>query len=156
MKVLYLNGPNLNMLGIREPTIYGALTLKQIEHQVQEKAQELGIQIEFRQSNHEGSLIDWIHEASGIFDAIILNAGAYTHTSIAGAYTHTSIAIRDAVSSIKVPVVEIHLSNVHAREEFRKKSFIAPVCAGVIAGFGAESYTLALIAVSGLLAKQHH
>ncbi len=147
MKVLYLNGPNLNMLGIREPTIYGALTLKQIEHQVQEKAQELGIQIEFRQSNHEGSLIDWIHEASGIFDAIILNAGAYTHTSI---------AIRDAVSSIKVPVVEIHLSNVHAREEFRKKSFIAPVCAGVIAGFGAESYTLALIAVSGLLAKQHH
>ena len=147
MKVLYLNGPNLNMLGICEPTIYGALTLKQIEHQVQEKAQELGIQIEFRQSNHEGSLIDWIHEASGIFDAIILNAGAYTHTSI---------AIRDAVSSIKVPVVEIHLSNVHAREEFRKKSFIAPVCAGVIAGFGAESYTLALIAVSGLLAKQHH
>ena len=147
MKVLYLNGPNLNMLGIREPTIYGALTLKQIEHQVQEKAQELGIQIEFRQSNHEGSLIDWIHEASGIFDAIILNAGAYTHTCI---------AIRDAVSSIKVPVVEIHLSNVHAREEFRKKSFIAPVCAGVIAGFGAESYTLALIAVSGLLAKQHH
>ena len=147
MKVLYLNGPNLNMLDIREPTIYGALTLKQIEHQVQEKAQELGIQIEFRQSNHEGSLIDWIHEASGIFDAIILNAGAYTHTSI---------AIRDAVSSIKVPVVEIHLSNVHAREEFRKKSFIAPVCAGVIAGFGAESYTLALIAVSGLLAKQHH
>ena len=147
MKVLYLNGPNLNMLGIREPTIYGALTLKQIEHQVQEKAQELGIQIEFRQSNHEGSLIDWIHEASGIFEAIILNAGAYTHTSI---------AIRDAVSSIKVPVVEIHLSNVHAREEFRKKSFIAPVCAGVIAGFGAESYTLALIAVSGLLAKQHH
>ena len=147
MKVLYLNGPNLNMLGIREPTIYGALTLKQIEHQVQEKAQELGIQIEFRQSNHEGSLIDWIHEASGIFDAIILNAGAYTHTSI---------AIRDAVSSIKVPVVEIHLSNVHAREEFRKKSFIAPVCAGVIAGFGAESYTLALISVSGLLAKQHH
>ena len=123
------------------------MTLKQIEHQVQEKAQELGIQIEFRQSNHEGSLIDWIHEASGIFDAIILNAGAYTHTSI---------AIRDAVSSIKVPVVEIHLSNVHAREEFRKKSFIAPVCAGVIAGFGAESYTLALIAVSGLLAKQHH
>ena len=147
MKVLYLNGPNLNMLGIREPTIYGALTLKQIEHQVQEKAQELGIQIEFRQSNHEGSLIDWIHEASGIFDAIILNAGAYTHTSI---------AIRDAISSIKVPVVEIHLSNVHAREEFRKKSFIAPVCAGVIAGFGAESYTLALIAVSGLLVKQHH
>ena len=147
MKVLYLNGPNLNMLGIREPTIYGALTLKQIEHQVQEKAQELGIQIEFRQSNHEGSLIDWIHEASGIFDAIVLNAGAYTHTSI---------AIRDAISSIKVPVVEIHLSNVHAREEFRKKSFIAPVCAGVIAGFGAESYTLALIAVSGLLVKQHH
>ena len=127
--------------------IYLFATIKQPYVECSKTTTELGIQIEFRQSNHEGSLIDWIHEASGIFDAIILNAGAYTHTSI---------AIRDAVSSIKVPVVEIHLSNVHAREEFRKKSFIAPVCAGVIAGFGAESYTLALIAVSGLLAKQHH
>lgn len=135
MRVLFLNGPNLNLLGTREPTVYGTLSLADIERRVRDLAQAEGHSIEFRQSNHEGELVTWIQEASTIADAIILNAAAYTHTSV---------ALRDAIVAGGVPTIEIHLSNVHAREEFRHRSWIAGVCRGVIAGFGAESYILAL------------
>ncbi|MDI9401924.1 MAG: type II 3-dehydroquinate dehydratase [Limisphaerales bacterium] len=139
MRVLYLNGPNLNMLGVREPAVYGKTTLEDIELQIKERASQSGIEVEFRQSNHEGELVDWVHQARGTSDAIVLNAGAYTHTSI---------ALRDAISSAGVPTVEVHLSNVYSREEFRHKSHIAPVCVGVICGFGMGSYLLALEAVA--------
>ena len=139
MRVLYLNGPNLNMLGVREPVVYGKTTLEDIELQIKERASQSGIEVEFRQSNHEGELVDWVHQARGTSDAIVLNAGAYTHTSI---------ALRDAISSAGVPTVEVHLSNVYSREEFRHKSHIAPVCVGVICGFGMGSYLLALEAVA--------
>lgn len=145
MRVLYLNGPNLNLLGKREPEIYGRETLESIEQQVRVSATREAIDVEFRQSNHEGVLVDWIHQAVGQFDAIVLNAGAYTHTSI---------ALRDALSGTKIPAIEIHLSNVFAREEFRQKSMIAPVCVGTISGFGAESYLLALQAAKVVLRKK--
>ncbi len=135
MRVLVLNGPNLNLLGRREPHIYGTTTLKDIEVAVRERARRLGVEVDFRQSNHEGQLVEWIQEAQGQFEVVLLNAGAYTHTSI---------ALRDAIAASGVRTVEIHLSNVHAREEFRHRSVIAPVCAGVIAGFGAASYLLGL------------
>ena len=135
MKILFLNGPNLNLLGTREPEVYGRTTLKDIEAKVRDRASKLGVEIEFRQSNIEGELVAWIQQSRGIYNVIVLNAAAYTHTSI---------ALRDAISAVGVPTVEIHLSNVHAREEFRHKSLIAPVCKGVIAGFGAESYILGL------------
>ena len=135
MLILYLNGPNLNLLGTREPEKYGRTTLAEIETRVRQRAGELKATIEFRQSNLEGELVSWIQEAKGKFDAIVLNAAAYTHTSI---------ALRDAIAAIQVPTIEIHLSNVHAREEFRHKSLIAPVCRGQITGFGAHSYLLAL------------
>jgi 3-dehydroquinate dehydratase II len=135
MKILFLNGPNLNLLGQREPTVYGRATLADIEAKVRERAAKLGVGIEFRQSNIEGQLVDWIQEAKGRFEVIVLNAAAYTHTSV---------AIRDAISATGVPTIEVHLSNVHAREEFRHTSMIAPVCNGQIAGFGANSYILAL------------
>jgi 3-dehydroquinate dehydratase-2 len=141
MRILYLNGPNLNLLGTREPEKYGRTTLAEIESQVRKRAEELKVTIEFRQSNLEGELVNWIQEAKGQFDGIVLNAAAYTHTSI---------ALRDAIAAIQVPTIEIHLSNVHAREEFRHKSLIAPVCRGQITGFGPRSYILALdAAVSG-------
>ena len=141
MRILYLNGPNLNLLGTREPEKYGRTTLAEIEARARQRAGELGAVIEFRQSNVEGELVSWIQDAKGKFDWIILNAAAYTHTSI---------ALRDAISAVQVPTIEIHLSNVHAREEFRHKSLIAPVCRGQITGFGAQSYLLALdAAVSG-------
>ena len=141
MRILYLNGPNLNLLGTREPEKYGSATLAEIEARVHQRAGELGATIDFRQSNVEGELVGWIQDAKGKFDWIILNAAAYTHTSI---------ALRDAISAVQVPTIEIHLSNVHAREEFRHKSLIAPVCQGQITGFGANSYLLALeAAVSG-------
>ncbi|MGA3267846.1 MAG: type II 3-dehydroquinate dehydratase [Verrucomicrobiota bacterium] len=135
MKILFLNGPNLNLLGQREPGVYGRATLPQIEAKVRKRAKVLGAAIDFRQSNLEGQLVEWIQHAKGKFDVIVLNAAAYTHTSI---------ALRDAIAAVGVPTIEIHLSNVHAREKFRHKSLIAPVCCGQIAGFGANSYLLAL------------
>jgi 3-dehydroquinate dehydratase-2 len=135
MKILCVNGPNLNLLGQREPAIYGRITLAEIEARVRKRAGELGVTAEFRQSNLEGELVGWIQEASGNFDVIILNAAAYTHTSV---------ALRDAITAVGIPTIEVHLSNVHAREKFRHRSFIAPVCVGQIAGFGANSYILAL------------
>ncbi len=133
--ILVINGPNLNLLGLREPNIYGGDTLEDICREVQSLADSLEAKVTFYQSNHEGGIIDAIHDARNYADAIIINAGAYTHTSI---------AIRDAISAVKLPCVEIHLSNVHAREEFRHVSMIAPVCVGQITGFGKDSYTLAL------------
>jgi 3-dehydroquinate dehydratase-2 len=135
MKILFLNGPNLNMLGRREPGIYGSLSLGEIEAIVQRRATELKVEIEFRQSNHEGELVAWIQEANAAFGCIVLNAGAYTHTSI---------AVRDAIVASGVPTIEIHLSNILAREEFRWHSMIAGVCKGQISGFGAGSYLLGL------------
>lgn len=135
MKILFLNGPNLNLLGTREPGVYGRATLADIEAAVRQRAKELGAGVEFSQSNIEGELVSRIQEAKGKFDAIVLNAAAYTHTSV---------AIRDAIAATGVPTIEIHLSNVHAREEFRHNSLIAPVCRGIIAGFGPDSYLLGL------------
>jgi 3-dehydroquinate dehydratase-2 len=135
MKVLFLNGPNLNLLGQREPEVYGRTSLAQIEAQVRERARKLKVAIDFRQSNLEGEIVAWIQQARGHFNVIVLNAAAYTHTSI---------ALRDAIAASGVPTIEIHLSNVHAREEFRHKSLIAPVCCGQITGFGSNSYLLAL------------
>lgn len=138
MRILFLNGPNLNWLGRREPEIYGRTSLADIEAAVRQRAAERGVEVEFRQTNSEGQLVDWVQQAASAFDAVVLNAGAYTHTSI---------ALRDAIAATGIPTVEIHLSNVHAREEFRRHSMIAPVCQGVICGFGAASYLLGLEAV---------
>jgi 3-dehydroquinate dehydratase-2 len=135
MKILFLNGPNLNLLGTRQPEIYGRDTLASIEATVQERARTLGVSVEFRQTNDEGQLVTWIQQAKGAAHAIALNAAAYTHTSI---------ALRDAIAAVELPVIELHLSNIHAREPFRHHSMIAPVCRGQISGFGALSYILAL------------
>ncbi len=142
MRILFLNGPNLNLLGKREPELYGLTTLAGIEAKVREQAAKSGAEIEFRQSNLEGELVSWIQQAKGQFDVIVLNAAAYTHTSI---------ALRDAIAAVGVPTIEIHLSNVHAREEFRHKSLIAPVCRGQIVGFGAHSYVLAVEAAINVI-----
>jgi 3-dehydroquinate dehydratase-2 len=141
MKLLVLNGPNLNLLGQREPDVYGYTTLKDIEAMVREKAAQFSADIEFRQSNHEGELVDWLHAAKGDCAAILLNAGAYTHTSV---------ALRDAIAGCEIPTIEVHLSNIYARDEFRHKSLIAPVCKGQISGFGAHSYVLAVEAACNL------
>ena len=135
INVLILNGPNLNLLGTRQPEIYGNLTLTEIEEKVRALANELAVDIEFRQSNSEGELVTWIQQAPEKFAAIVINPAAYTHTSL---------AMRDAISAVGVPVVEIHLSNIHKREQFRHHSYIAEVAVGQIAGFGAESYLLGL------------
>ena len=142
MKILFLNGPNLNLLGTREPDKYGSQTLADIEKFVRAEAEQYGIEISFYQSNVEGELVNKIQEAKGVFDGIVINPAAYTHTSV---------AIRDALLAVCVPTVEIHLSNIHTREEFRKTSLTAPACIGQITGFGANSYKLGLIAIKDYL-----
>ncbi|TCP70616.1 type II 3-dehydroquinate dehydratase [Baia soyae] len=141
-RVLILHGPNLNRLGKREPAIYGSETLDEINQRLKKIGDQLTFSVVTKQSNFEGELITEIHEAEGNFDYIVCNPGAYTHTSY---------AIRDAIASVEVPVIEVHLSNIHAREEFRKQSVTAPVCVGQISGFGSYSYDLALRAIRELI-----
>ncbi|GFZ96004.1 type II 3-dehydroquinate dehydratase [Okeania sp. KiyG1] len=142
--ILVLHGPNLNLLGLREPGIYGSETLDNINGLLEQEAEALGIKISVLQSNHEGVLVDAIHSASEQHQGIVINAGAYTHTSI---------AIRDAISGVNIPTVEVHLSNIYRREQFRHHSFIAPVAVGQISGFGSESYILGLKAIVNYLQK---
>ena len=140
--IYVLNGPNLNLLGTREPHIYGSATLDDIASALEDRAKALGLGIDMRQSNHEGHLVDWLQEANARgAKAVILNAGAFTHTSV---------AIHDAIKGIDVPVIEVHLSNPHAREPFRHHSYITPVAKGIVAGFGASGYELALDAAARL------
>ncbi|MDQ6638711.1 MAG: type II 3-dehydroquinate dehydratase [Pseudomonadota bacterium] len=137
-KIWVLNGPNLNLLGTREPAVYGNATLADVEKACRDAAQPHGLDIDFRQSNHEGVLIDWLHEAgaaAGSVAGVVLNAGAYTHTSV---------ALHDAVKAIFPPVIEVHLSNVHAREPFRHHSYLSPACAGIVVGFGVAGYAMAI------------
>lgn len=143
LKIRVINGPNMNMLGSREPDVYGAESMESIEARLKQEAEKYGIEIEFFQSNHEGAITDCIQDAwkSGC-DGLIINPGAFTHYSI---------AIRDAISATRLPVIEVHLSNIHAREEFRSRSVIAPVCMGQISGLGAMSYSAALFALAGKL-----
>ena len=139
--VFVLSGPNLNLLGTREPEIYGCETLDDIAARMSEHADGLGLALDIRQSNHEGHLIDWLHEAGEVASAVILNAGGYSHTSV---------AIRDAVAALAIPVIEVHLSKIHARERFRRRSLIAEVAHGTITGLGAFGYLLALDAAAHL------
>lgn len=143
--ILVLNGPNLNLLGVREPKTYGSETLADIEEACLERAAALDLSLDFRQSNHEGQLVDWIQEARESADGIVINAGAYTHTSI---------AILDALRACELPIIEIHLSNVFAREAYRHHSYISSVARGVICGFGAQSYILALDAIAYVLERE--
>ena len=138
MKILILHGPNLNLLGTREPEVYGSMTLDDINNKLVELGRELGAEIKCLQSNHEGALIDALHDARTSMDGVVFNPGGYTHTSI---------ALRDAISAIQIPVIEVHLSNVYAREEFRHVSMISAVCKGKVTGFGWRSYLLGLRAV---------
>ncbi|WP_456430095.1 type II 3-dehydroquinate dehydratase [Nitratifractor sp.] len=142
MKIVVIQGPNLNMLGVREQHIYGPMTLDQIHEQMKHFAQENGMEIEFFQSNLEGEIVDRIQECMGDAHGIIINPAAYSHTSI---------AIRDALVATQIPAIEVHLSNIHAREEFRRKSITAEVCAGVIAGMGPFSYHLAMIGITQIM-----
>lgn len=144
MKILIIHGPNLNLLGKREPQIYGTATLEEINLLLKEEADGLGVQVELFQSNSEGEIVAGIQEAMGKFDGIVINPAAYTHTSV---------AIRDAISSVGIPTIEVHLSNVYRREDFRKKSFISGVAIGVISGFGSDSYLLGLRGLVNFLKK---
>jgi 3-dehydroquinate dehydratase-2 len=140
VKILVLNGPNLNLLGTREPTVYGSTTLADVEQLCRDAGQRLGVEVDCRQSNHEGQLIDWIHEAgtahrNGLLVGAVFNAGAYTHTSV---------ALHDAIKGAGASVVEVHISNVHAREAFRHHSYLSPAAAGIVVGFGIEGYALAI------------
>lgn len=141
-RILLLNGPNLNLLGTREPEVYGTMTLDDIAAIVRKRVEAYGVTMRTEQSNHEGALIDIIHVARNWSDGIIFNPGAYTHTSI---------ALRDAINAVHMPVIEVHMSNVHAREDFRHKSYLAPVCIGQISGFGWRSYVLGADALLGHL-----
>jgi 3-dehydroquinate dehydratase II len=141
LPIWVLSGPNLNLLGTREPDIYGRESLADIHAQLASRAAALGVTVDCRQSNHEGELIEWLHAARTAARAVILNAGAYTHTSV---------ALHDAIKAISVPVIEVHLSNPHAREPFRHTSFIAPVAKGIICGFGSKGYVMALEAAAGM------
>lgn len=141
-KILVIHGPNLNLLGEREPGVYGSDTFETVNNEIVQKAKECNFECEVFQSNHEGEIIDKLHSARLEFDGIVLNAGAYTHYSY---------AIRDAIAAIKIPVVEVHMSNVHKREAFRHHSVISPVCVGVIAGFGKTSYLLGIEALADIL-----
>jgi 3-dehydroquinate dehydratase II len=141
-KILVLNGPNLNLLGKRQPDIYGRLTLEQINRKIRALAEELGVDVDIRQSNHEGELVTWIQQAPGQFGAIVINPAAYSHSSV---------AMRDAITSVGLPTIEIHLSNIHKREPFRHHSYIAEAAVGQIAGFGADSYLLGLRAAAARL-----
>ena len=145
MKVLVLHGPNLNMLGLREPDTYGAQTLEQIDEVITNAAADLDIEVQIVQSNHEGELVESIDQALGSADAIIINPAAYTHTSV---------AIRDALAAVSLPAIEVHLTNVHAREQFRRRSLTAPVCRGQICGFGGWGYVLALHAVRQIVIEE--
>jgi 3-dehydroquinate dehydratase II len=141
MKILFINGPNLNLLGKREPSIYGSYTLDDINGRITALASELGVSVSFFQSNHEGELVQKVQDAMGVYQAIVINPGAYTHTSI---------ALRDAISSTGIPTIETHISNIYKREEFRKTSYISGVAVGQISGFGLDSYLLALRAAASL------
>lgn len=143
-RLLVLHGPNLNLLGTREPGIYGSVTLAEIDVRIREECQALGAEVRILQSNHEGALVDAIQGARTTADALVLNAAAYTHTSV---------AIRDAVAALQVPVVEVHLSNIFARERFRRRSLLSDVVSGVITGFGPESYVLGVRAALSLLSR---
>ncbi|MBQ2791700.1 MAG: type II 3-dehydroquinate dehydratase [Oscillospiraceae bacterium] len=142
-KLLVIHGPNINLTGIREPGVYGSETIDQINREIESYCEKEGFSCRICQSNHEGQIIDWLHEAMGNYDGIILNAGAYTHYSY---------AIHDAIAAIRIPTVEVHFSNIQARADFRHTSVIAPVCVGSIAGFGKNSYLLAVDAFKKILA----
>ena len=144
--VLVLNGPNLNMLGTREPEIYGPTTLAEIEETCRKRSRKLGLELMFRQSNHEGELVTWIQEGQSNNDGIIVNAGAYTHTSV---------ALRDALSICEVPIIEVHLSNIFAREKFRHHSYISPLAKGIICGLGSQGYLLALDAMAEIFSVEN-
>ena len=146
MKILVINGVNMNMLGLREPEKYGSMTLKDLEKELYALSFELGIELETFQSNFEGEIVEKIHSANNGIDGIIINAGAYTHTSV---------AIRDAIASVNIPTVEVHMTNIYKREEFRHHSYLAPMCIGQISGFGENSYKLGLKAVVDYLSNDN-
>ena len=135
MKILLINGANLNMLGIREPDKYGGKSLKEIEDSVIQRGQELGVEVDVYQSNIEGEIVEKIQQTRGVYDGILINAGGYTHTSV---------VIRDAIAAVQIPTIEVHMTNIHAREEFRHTSLLSGVCKAIVAGFGEDSYILAL------------